>query len=70
MQLTETRQRILHGQFQLVFISPEALFLITEWRRMLAGDLYWKNLVSFIGDEADCVKNGNFFMCVCVCVVR
>lgn len=52
----ETRRKILRGEFQLVFISPEALFLATEWRRMLAGDLYGKNLVGFVIDEAHCVK--------------
>ena len=36
----EKRQRVLYGQFQLVFVSPEVLFLASEWRRMLAGDLY------------------------------
>ena len=52
----ETRKKILRGQCQLVFISPEALFLATEWRRMLAGDVYGKNLVGFVIDEAHCVK--------------
>lgn len=52
----ETRRKIIHGEFQLVFISPEALFLATEWRRMLSGDLYRKNLVGFVVDEAHCVK--------------
>ena len=37
-------------------VSPEALFLATEWRRMLAGDIYGKNLVGFVVDEAHCVK--------------
>ena len=52
----DTRRGVLRGQFQLVFISPESLFVATEWRRMLAGDLYRKNLVGFIVDEAHCVK--------------
>ena len=52
----ETRRKVLRGEFQLVFISPEALFLATEWRRMLAGDVYGKNLVGFVIDEAHCVK--------------
>lgn len=39
-----------------MFISPEALFLATEWRRMIAGDLYGKNLMEFVVDEAHCVK--------------
>jgi ATP-dependent DNA helicase RecQ len=51
-----TKRKIVKGEYQLVFISPEALFLATEWRRMLAGDYYRKHLVGFIVDEAHCVK--------------
>ena len=30
-----TRHSIRRGEFQLVFLSPEALFATLEWRRML-----------------------------------
>ena len=52
----DTKRKIIKGECQLVFISPEALFLATEWRRMLSGDYYRKHLVGFIVDEAHCVK--------------
>ena len=52
----ETRRKIYKGECQLVFISPEALFLTIEWRRMLSSDYYRNNLVGFIVDEAHCVK--------------
>ena len=52
----ETRRRIRRGECQLVFISPEALFLTAEWRGMLSSDLYRRYLVGFIVDEAHCVK--------------
>ena len=52
----ETRRRIRRGEYQLVFISPEALFLTAEWRGMLSSDLYRRYLVGFIVDEAHCVK--------------
>ena len=52
----ETRRGIRRGEFQLVFLSPEALFATLEWRRMLSTDLYRTNLVGFIVDEAHCVK--------------
>ena len=52
----ECKRRIRKGEFQLVFISPEALFLTTEWRGMLSSDLYRHYLVGFIVDEAHCVK--------------
>ena len=52
----ETKRKIVKGECQLVHISPEALFLSTEWRRMLSRDHYRENLVGFIVDEAHCVR--------------
>lgn len=52
----ETKRKIVKGECQLVYISPEALFLSTEWRRMLSSDHYRENLVGFIVDEAHCVR--------------
>ena len=52
----DMKRKIRKGECQLVFIIPEALFLDTEWRRMLSSDLYRTNLVGFIVDEAHCVK--------------
>ena len=49
----KTKRKI---ECQLVYISPEALFLFTEWRRMLSSDHYGENLVGFIVDEALCVR--------------
>ena len=35
----ETRHKIVKGECQLIFISPEVLSLAAEWRpRMLSGD--------------------------------
>ena len=53
----DTRRSIRRGEFQLVFLSPEALFATLEWRRMLSSDLYRAKLVGFVVDEAHCVKN-------------
>ena len=52
----ESRRKVVNGEYQLVYISPEALFLRTDWRAMLEGDLYRRNLVGFIVDEAHCVN--------------
>lgn len=52
----EARRGIEKGQYQLVFFSPEALFVSLEWRRILSSDIYRANLVGFIIDEAHCVK--------------
>jgi len=47
---------IKNGDFQVVFSSPESLFLSTEWKSMLSSKVYRENLVGFIVDEAHCVK--------------
>ncbi len=52
----EQHRKIKRGECQLVFISPEGLFKTLEWRGMLSTDVYRKNLVGFIIDEAHCVK--------------
>ena len=52
----ETKRKIVKGECQLVHISPEALFLSTECRRMLSRDHYRENLVGFTVDEAHCVR--------------
>ena len=52
----ETRRKILRGEYQLMFISPESLFVGTEWRRMLSSNRYRNHLVGFMVDEAHCVK--------------
>ena len=51
-----TRRKIKKGWYQVVYLSPEALFATLEWRRMLSTDHYRANLVGFVVDEAHCVK--------------
>ena len=46
----------MDGKYQLVYISPEALFQKRVWRDMLQLDIYQNSLVGFIVDEAHCVK--------------
>ena len=50
-----TRQGIKRGVYQIVFVSPEALFLGIEWRSMLSTSVYHLHLVGFIIDEAHCI---------------
>ena len=57
-----TRRDIKKGEYQLVFVSPEALFATLEWRRMLSTELYRAILVGFIVDEAHCVTKWCVFM--------
>ena len=35
---------IKNGDYQIIFVSPEALFLSTEWRNILSSDIYISNL--------------------------
>ena len=49
-------QGILHDEFQLVFISPEAMLRDPIWREMFRSDVYQKNLVALVVDEAHCVE--------------
>ncbi len=53
---TAVRQGIEKGDYQIVFISPEALFFGTEWRQILSSRIYHLKLVGFIVDEAHCIK--------------
>ena len=43
------------GQYQIVYISPEALLLNPQWREMLLSRVYKENLVAFVVDEAHCI---------------
>ena len=44
---------VLHGGYQLVFMSPEALIGCKHWQEML---LHKDDLVALVVDEAHCVK--------------
>ncbi len=53
---TQTKQEIERGEYQVIFVSPEALFFSTQWRRILSSRIYCLNLVGFVVDEAHCIK--------------
>ena len=48
--------RVLKGQVQLVFISPENIICNSRFRNMLLSERYKEYLVAFVVDEAHCVK--------------
>ena len=50
------KQTIIKGDYQIVFISPEALIGGMEWRSMLATDHYVENLIALVIGKAHCVK--------------
>ena len=44
------------GEYQLVYLSPEALLTNDTWRDMLQSSVYQDNLIAVVVDEAHCVK--------------
>lgn len=44
------------GQYQLVYMSPESLLCVLQWREMLRSEIYQRNLVGVVVDEAHCVE--------------
>ena len=47
---------VLSGDYQLIYISPESLLRILQWREMLRSAVYQDNLVAIAVDEAHCVE--------------
>lgn len=47
---------VIDGKYQLVYLSPESLLCVLQWREMLRSDVYQRNLVAVIVDEAHCVE--------------
>lgn len=52
----EAVKKVLSGQVQLVYISPESIIGNTKFRNMLLSSAYQEHLVAFVVDEAHCVK--------------
>ena len=52
----EVVSKVLNGDVQIVFISPENLINNKSYRDMLLSEKYKNKLVGLIVDEAHCVK--------------
>ena len=52
----ESEKRVLMGQCQLVFITPEGILNSTRFRNMLLSTTYKEKLVAVAVDEAHCIK--------------
>ena len=52
----DEEEKVLQGQFQLVYISPEKLLCCRKWREMLISEIYQEMMIGFIVDEAHTVK--------------
>ena len=51
----DMQDSIMRGEYQLVFISPEALLGTLRWRALLCESTYRQRLIGFVIDEAHCV---------------
>ena len=49
--------RIEKGECCVVFSSPESLLGNGRWQSMLSSDVYQKNLIGIVVDEAHCVSH-------------
>jgi len=47
--------RVVKGEFSLVFMSPESLVSGCRWREMFRSATYQDNLVGVVVDEAHCI---------------
>ena len=56
VSMTTEKDKFKNVEFQMIFISPEALVGGMEWRSMLATDVYQSCLIAFAVDEALCIK--------------
>jgi len=53
---TAVVKKVLEGDLQLLYISPENLLNNKRYRSMLLSPQYSKNMVALVVDEAHCVK--------------
>ena len=51
----QSMQSIKEGKVQLLYTSPESILRNSQWREMLLSDVYRKNLVAVVVDEAHCI---------------
>ena len=48
--------RVYEGHYQMIFLSPESLLTTNKWRDILLSDVYQRNLIAVVIDEAHCVN--------------
>lgn len=52
----ESKRKVLNGEVQLVFVTPETIVENPTYRNMLLSSIYKQKLVCVAVDEAHCVK--------------
>ena len=48
--------RVINGEVQLIYISPENLICNPKYRKMLLTPVFRENLIGIAVDEAHCIK--------------
>lgn len=51
----QAHERIRQGLCQLVYMSPETLLCNLHWRELLRTEVWQRNLVTLVVDEAHCI---------------
>lgn len=49
-------RKVISGQAQLFYISPESIICNSQYRQMLRSPVYKENLMGIVFDEAHCIK--------------
>ena len=60
--------KIVSGEVQVIYMSPEAILTVPTWREMFRNHCYQDNLICVAVDEAHLVEKWCVCMCVRVCV--
>ena len=48
--------KVVNGEVQLVYISPESMLNTKRYWHMFQSDSYQNKMIAFVVDEAHCVK--------------
>ena len=56
------KQAVMSGEYQLVYMSPESLLGVLQWREMFRSPVYQEGLVAIAVDEAHLVEKWYDFM--------
>ena len=59
--------KVINGEVQLIYMSPEAILTVPTWREMFRNHSYQDNLICMAVDEAHLVEKWCVCVCVCVC---
>ena len=51
------KEKVVAGEYHLVYASPESLLTNSYWRAMFLNDCYQSNLIALVVDEAHCVQS-------------